>query len=186
MTRMTTIAAEDLNQRLAGDLSEAFPDLVRSLQDGVYSGALQLTRNSHDAQDVTQDTFVRAYRALDGYEPERIRDIDLRPWIWTIALNVCRNRARSRARKPEIAGIELDDAAPDDPSVEALEAIALETWRARLARLTGPQRTAVVLHHVVGLPYDEIAAITGRNQNTIRTDVRRGLAALRAIIEEDA
>jgi RNA polymerase sigma factor (sigma-70 family) len=182
---MTTIAAEDLNERLAGDLSDAFPDLVRLLEDGVYSGALQLTRNPHDAQDVTQDTFVRAYRALDGYGPDRIRHLDLRPWIWTITLNLCRNRARTRARRPEVTGIDLDGAATDDPSVEALEAAGLEVWRARLARLPGPQRTAVVLHHIVGLPYDEIAAITSRNESTSRSDVRRGLATLRAIIEED-
>lgn len=183
---MTTIAAEDLNHRLAGDLTGTFPDLVMSLQDGIYSGVLQFTRNTHDAQDVTQDTFVRAYRALDGYGPERIRDLDLRPWMWTIALNLCRNRARSKKRRPEVTGIEMDGPAIDDPSAEALEATGLEAWRARLARLAGPQRTAVVLHHVVGLPYAEIAAITGRNESTSRSDVRRGIAALRAIIEEES
>jgi RNA polymerase sigma-70 factor, ECF subfamily len=183
---MTTIAVEDLSHRLAEDLTDAFPDLVRLLQDGVYSGAMALTRNVHDAQDVTQETFVRAFRALDGYEPDRIRALELRPWIWTIALNLCRNRARSLARRPELIGVDLDAmTSGDDPSAEAVVGADLEAWRSRLARLTRPQRTGVVLHHVVGLPYGEIADITGRNESTTRSDVRRGIATLRAMIEEE-
>ena len=102
---MTTATVSDLNQQLADDTDGAFPDLVRTFQDGVYSGALQLTRNDHDAQDVTQETFVRVYRALQRYDDARIRALELRPWIWTIALNLCRNRARARARRPEVSDL---------------------------------------------------------------------------------
>lgn len=182
---MTTATVEDLAQSLADDVDAAFPDLVRSFQDGVYSGALQLTRNAHDAQDVTQETFVRVYRALRGYDTDRIRSLDLRPWVWTIALNLCRNRARSKARRPEIhADVELKDSglSPGDQVVAA----DLGVWRDRLARLTEPQRSAVVLHHVVGFPHGDISAITGRPESTTRSDLRRGLAILRATIEEEA
>ena len=57
----------ELTARLAEDLDEAFPDLIRDLQDPVYSTALQLVRNRHDAEDLTQETFVRVYRALSGF-----------------------------------------------------------------------------------------------------------------------
>lgn len=182
---MTTITIDDLNLRLADDADAAFSDLVRSLQNGIYSGVLQLTRNAHDAQDVTQETFVRVYRALQRYDTDRVRSLDLRPWVWTIALNLCRNRARTKARRPEVH--EMVDRAHSAPDPgEQVVAADLGLWRARLALLTGPQRTAVVLHHVVGLPHNEIAAITGRPESTTRSDLRRGLTHLRTIIEEEA
>jgi RNA polymerase sigma-70 factor (ECF subfamily) len=182
---MTTITIDDLNLRLAVDADAAFPDLVRSLQDGIYSGVLQLTRDAHEAQDVTQETFVRVYRALLRYDTDRVHSLDLRPWVWTIALNLCRNRARTMARRPEVyESVERAHSAAD-PSDQVIAA-DLGLWRARLALLTGPQRTAVVLHHVVGLPHHEIAEITGRPESTTRSDLRRGLSHLRLIIEEEA
>lgn len=180
-----TTTLDELPNRLAADHDSAFPDLVRALQDGVYSGALQFTRNRQDAEDVTQETFVRAYRALDSYDEDRIRDLQLRPWVWTIALNLCRNRSRSASRHPEASLVhdQLDRTA--DTAQEAAANVDLVAWRQRLAALTGPQRTAVVLHHVVGLPYGEIARSTGRSESTVRSDVRRGLARLRASLEEE-
>ncbi|MEN8234896.1 MAG: RNA polymerase sigma factor [Actinomycetota bacterium] len=180
-----TATIDRMPNRLAADLDAAFPDVVRTLQDAVYSGALQLTKNHHDAEDVTQETFVRAYRALSSYDADRIRGIELRPWVWTIALNLCRNKARSKKRHPQTV---LDDARPAavaDPAVEAVEAADLAVWRNRLQSLSSPQRTAVVLRHIVDLGYEEIAASTGRPEATVRSDVRRGLARLRAITEEE-
>lgn len=180
-----TTSLDQLLNRLAADRDRAFPDLVRTLQDGVYSGALQFTRNRQDAEDVVQETFVRVYRALSTYSEERIRDLQLRPWVWTIALNLCRNRARTVKRRPEV---ELVDDRADhraDTAGEAAANVDLATWRRRLSSLSGPQRTAVVLHHVVGLPYGEIAGSTGRSESTVRSDVRRGLARLRTLLEEE-
>ncbi len=181
-----TTTLENLPSRLAIDRDSAFPDLVRALQDGIYSGALQFTRNAHDAEDVTQETFVRAYRALGSYDPRRVADLNLQPWIWTIALNLCRNRARGAARRPE--AMLTGDRADTDPGPEARAIADDETndWRERLHALSGPQRTAVVLHHVVGLPYSDIAQSTGRTESTTRSDVRRGLARLRTVIEEES
>jgi len=180
-----TINLESLPSRLAVDRERGFPDLVRALQDGVYSGALQLTRNPHDAEDVTQDTFVRAYRALGSYDPRRIGELNLRPWIWTIALNLCRNRARSAVRRPEatLTGDRVDTG--PGPEAQAIAEVSVGEWRERLSVLSGPQRTAVVLHHVVGLPFSEVAESTGRAESTTRSDVRRGLARLRTLIEEE-
>jgi RNA polymerase sigma factor (sigma-70 family) len=180
-----TTALTQLTNRLADDHDSAFPDLVRALQDGVFSGVLQFTRNRQDAEDITQETFVRAYRALGSYSEERIRDLQIRPWVWTIALNLCRNRARTVKRHPETA---LDADGLDhtsDTAEEAATNVDLVVWRQRLATLTGPQRMAVVLHHVVGLHYAEIAESTGRSESTVRSDVRRGLARLRTTIEEE-
>jgi RNA polymerase sigma-70 factor (ECF subfamily) len=180
-----TTTLDQLPKRLAADRDRAFPDLVEILQDGVYSGALQFTRSRQDAEDVTQETFVRVYQALGSYDEDRIHDLRLRPWVWTIALNLCRNRARTASRHPEAALVDDRVDRTVDTAEEAAANVDLATWRQRLASLTGPQRTAVVLHHVVGLPYGEIAGSTGRSESTIRSDVRRGLARLRTLLEEE-
>ena len=180
-----TVTLDRLQERLADDTDGAFPDLVRSLQDGVYSGALQFTRNRHDAEDVTQDTFVRAYRALCSYDADRIRSLQLRPWIWAIALNVCRNRVRAKSRHPEAPPVDEHIDPSTDPASEAAANVDIAAWRTRLGTLPGPQRTAIVLHHVVGMPYEEISETTGRSGSTCRSDVRRGLALLRTLIEEE-
>lgn len=180
-----TKALSQLTNRLAVDHDGTFPDLVKTLQDGVFSGALQFTRNRQDAQDVTQETFIRVYRALDSYSEDRIRGLQLRPWVWTIALNLCRNRARAEKRHPETALVNDRRDRTTDTAEEAAANADLAVWRRRLSDLTDPQRTAVVLHHVVGLPHREIADSTGRSESTIRSDVRRGLARLRTMLEEE-
>src|SRR5690606_38779713 len=111
--------------------------------------------------------------------PDRIRSLQLRGWIWTIALNLGRNHARDRARRPTPVELEdrigvSDPEPPDGPS-----------WDRRLAALTAPQRRAVVLRHVVGLDYNEISLATGRPEPTVRSDVRRGLERLRRIVEAE-
>jgi RNA polymerase sigma factor (sigma-70 family) len=176
---------QDLGFGLSNDLRGAFPDMVRMLQNGVYSGVLQMTRNRHDAEDVTQETFIRAYRALEGYEAERIRTLRLRPWVWTIALNLCRNRARSASRSGTTVALTDRPAADPGPEDEALEAAGTSEWRHRLAQLSSPQRTAVVLKHVVGLGYSEIGAAMGRPEGTVKADVHRGINRLRTILEQE-
>ena len=96
---------EHLCERLATDLDGAFDDLVGSLGDDVYSGLRRM--HGDDAADLTQETFIRAYRALGEYDPERIRTLRLRGWIWTIALNLGRNHVRDRSRRPQ--PVELHD-----------------------------------------------------------------------------
>jgi RNA polymerase sigma-70 factor (ECF subfamily) len=170
---------DDLSRRLAADLDGTYPEVVRALQHDVYSGMRRLTGNAQDAEDLTQEAFIRAYRALREYPPDRVAGLALRGWIWTIALNLSRNAARDRARRPQLA--ELDDRlGRDDP--EPLDRAA---WDRRLERLPPPQRRAVVLRHVVGLSYEELAAALGRPEGTLKADVHRGLERLRTIMEEE-
>jgi RNA polymerase sigma factor (sigma-70 family) len=167
----------DLCQRLSRDLDGAFPDLVGLLRQDIYSGLRRL--HPAEAEDLTQETLIRAYRALAGYEPERIRQLQLRGWIWTIALNLGRNHARDRARRPQ--PVEYEDRHPmTDP--EPPDSIA---WDRRLRGLPPQQRQAVVLRHVVGLSYPEIAEVVARPEGTVKADVHRGLQKLRQIMEEE-
>ncbi|HEY6013698.1 MAG TPA: sigma factor, partial [Candidatus Limnocylindrales bacterium] len=88
---------------LADDLDGSFETLVLAHQDRLFSIALRVLGDRHDAEEAAQDAFVRAYRALVGYEPERILELRLRPWLATIVLNLCRSRLARRAARAAIA-----------------------------------------------------------------------------------
>jgi RNA polymerase sigma-70 factor (ECF subfamily) len=179
-------APGSLTARLAADLDTTFPDLVAAHQDGLFTGVRPLVPTMADAEDVVQETLIRAYRALGTWEPDRIRQMRLGPWLWTIALNLCRNAARSRARRPTTVGLDDRDEGRGSESADtALDELALDEWRERLGRLSRPMRTAVVLRHVVGLPYPDIAAATDRPIGTVKADVHRGLQRLRVMLEAD-
>jgi RNA polymerase sigma factor (sigma-70 family) len=188
VTGSKTTGMAGLAAALADDRHAAFPHLVGALQDEVYSGALRLTGSRADAEEITQEAFVRAYRALGTYPPERVRELQVRAWVWTITLNLCRNRARSRQRRPETPWddrIALPDPAPG-PEQEALATTERERLADHLTRLPWTTRAAVVLRHVAGLSYAEVSAALGRPVGTVKSDVHRGLQRLRESLEEEA
>jgi RNA polymerase sigma-70 factor (ECF subfamily) len=174
-----------LTSRLARDVAAAFPDVISAHQNGIYSGVLRMVPTRHDAQDITQETFIRAYRALLGYDSSRIRDLKLRPWLWTIAVNLCRNAARGRKRAATTVPLTSDDRATADPvdvAAEGIAGVVAAEWQQRLDELPAAQRDAVVLRHVVGLTYREIAIALERRIGTTKADVHRGLEHLRNLL----
>lgn len=185
---MTTMPAtmQRITDQLADDVDAAFPAMVKTHVDGLYSGVLRLTNSRPDAEDIVQETFVRAHRALHGYAPERRRELKLAGWLWTIAINLCRNRARSTSRRPRQVSLDVaaEPTASDDPAGEAIAALDT-TWAHRLAMLNEAERHAVVLRHVVGLSYTEIAIALDRKVGTVKSDVHRGLERLRTIVETE-
>jgi RNA polymerase sigma-70 factor (ECF subfamily) len=169
---------EALRKQLARNVDTAFSDLLAEFRDGLYSGVSRLVPQSADAEDICAETFLRAYRALKAMPPQQIRRLDLAPWMWTIALNLCRNAARRRSRKP---WVRLDPSwnkatAERGPEVQVVERSRVEML---LEELPPQQRTAVVLRYVVDLPYADIAAATGRPEGSVKSDVTRGLQRLR-------
>lgn len=177
----------ELAHRLARDLDAAFETLVRVHVDRCHSIALRLTGNPHDAEEITQDALVRAYRALAGYDQDRILELRIRPWLATIVLNLCRNRARSRPATPPApldalvdAGLEPRAGSDTDPARLALATAARDHLAVHLAALPDRYRIPVVLRHVDDLSYAELAAVLGRPEGTLKAQVHRGLALLRA------
>lgn len=166
---------------LARDLDAAFPDFLAHHQDLVYGVALRMTRRPADAEDLAQDAFIRAYRALRRYEPERVRALRLRGWLVTIVANLARNRARRR--HPVTSGLDVSPEAADDDGIRpdrvADRREAADTWRRRLGDLPLPYGQAVALRHVEGLSYPEMAELLGRPVGTVKSDVHRGVRLLR-------
>lgn len=104
------IAANDpICARLASDLDEAFPDLVVDHQQLVFGVAARVVGES-TAEDVAQEVFVRAYRALKRYPDERIRELRLRPWLARMALNAALNSIRGHRYDLDVA--DVGDAGP--------------------------------------------------------------------------
>ncbi len=156
----------------------SFERMVREHQDRVFALGLALTGNRHDAEEVAQDAFLRAYRALVTYPPERIRELKQRQWLNRITINVFRNRVRGvRPRLVELNGSEPSQApGPEDDAVRRSE---LDALAARLSCLPPRLREAVVLRHVHELSYAEAAAVLGIPVGTVKANVHRGLKILR-------
>ena len=178
---------EALAAKLASDLDAHFEQLVRTFQDRLYGFAWRLTGSKQDAEESTQDAFVRAYRALGGYSTEQRRTLLLKAWLYRITLNVVRNRVR----RPKLSLVSVDGEITDRlaaPHAEQPEAISESAERHReLERLVAelPPRygTAVVLRHVQGLSYAEAAEVLGQPVGTTKSDVHRGLRLLRDALE---
>jgi RNA polymerase sigma-70 factor (ECF subfamily) len=177
-----------LVSRLANDLEAAFPGLVEAHQDRLYTIALRLLGDRRDAEEVAQDALVRALRAMEGYQRDRIAALRLRPWLASIAVNLARNRRRRAddRQPPNQLQPMLDagfDIAVDGRSGPEHVAGRRETQRelaTALLRLKPAVRAAVVLRHVDGLSVAETAEALGRPEGTIKAQVHRGLAELRA------
>ena len=147
--------------------------MVETHQHRIYGFALNLSGNPSDAEEIAQDAFVRAHRALIGYDDERVRDLKVSAWLHQIALNVFRNRVRRKLRET----VPLESVA--EPPANGLGPEELHDLRAAVLRLPPRYRAAIVLRHVQGFDYDEIATVLGVPSGTAKSDVHRGLAILK-------
>lgn len=177
----------DCPTQLAKDLDGAFATLVAHHQDLVFGVARRMTKNPQDAEDLAQEAFLRAYRALGGYEKSRIRELRLRGWLARITLNLGRNRTRGTgpATAELEAVIEPADPARDRPESVAERREAARYWKELLSELPPRFRRAVELRHVDGLSYGELADALDRPVGTVKSDVHRGTRLLRAAHERE-
>jgi len=170
----------DLTTGLAADLAAGFESMVRTYQHRLYAFALAMSGEPTDAEEVAQDTFVRAHTALRRYPAERIRQLKLNAWLHQIALNVFRNRVRRRSLRlvPMEPELPVADTAPG-PEARALSRAALRELANLVSGLPEQQRSAVVLRCVQGMTYAEAAARLDQPEGTVKSNVHRGLQALR-------
>ncbi len=168
---------------LACDLDAGYEAFVRAYAGAVYSAALRLSGSRADADDLAQETFIRAYRALGRFDEDRVRALDSRAWLLTITLNLWRNRVRAARRRPRPAGSTQPDVAdrrrgPHDAAETSEEQVFLVGL---LRELPEHHRVPVVLRHVVGLSYVEISVALECPVGTAKANVARGLDRLRAL-----
>lgn len=182
------MSKHDTNSRQAAGMSDHadFTTFMQNYQDMVYSTAVRLLGNSAQAEDVSQDVFLKAY--------ERFSDLRESPtaggWLKTVATNMSLNHL-SRYRKrwrffseivrdhedPDSGG-EVEFAAPDN-FFDDVNASERRAWvEEALEKLPQHQRVPLVLFHFENIPYDEIAAKLGVSLSKVKTDILRGRQAL--------
>ncbi|WP_245667897.1 RNA polymerase sigma factor [Actinomadura macra] len=183
-TGPATDVAGQVTAALAQDLDAGFAVLYEAYRGAVFSTALRLCGRWAEAEDLAAEAFLRAYRALCGYPPERIAALRPRAWLLTILTNLWRNGLRAAARRPPPTPLE-DAPDPPDPAEPVEDAAARHETGRELAglldALPAAQRAAIVLRHVTDLPVAEIAAVLGLPEGTVKSHISRGLARLRTL-----
>ena len=173
---------ELVSKTLAGD-HDAFGVLVHKYQEMVFAYAFQKVRNMHDAQDVAQEVFLRAYRNLYALRhPHRFRS-----WLYTIMSNEC-NRWLARAAKIREREARLADATKDDLRVETAHAVPTEDWRVEIeqaiAALPDDNRVAVSMFYMGDCTLKEISDFLGVSVNTVKGKLHRARQQLGRALSE--
>ena len=163
--------------------SPSWDALVREHADRVYRLAYRLSGNRVDAEDLTQETFVRVFHALPNFQPGTLEG-----WLHRITTNLFLDMVRRRRRISPFALPEDDRLAAPSPGPDQayLERHLDADIRQALDGLPVAFRAAVVLHDLDQLPYQEIALILGIKVATVRTRIHRGRLLLRATLAHRA
>jgi RNA polymerase sigma-70 factor, ECF subfamily len=167
------------------ELEARFEAEALPLLPGLYSSAFRLTRNAADAEDLVQETFLRAYRGFHQFEP----GTNLKAWLYRILTNTFINSYRKKQREPQTDSLdETEDwylysrmaERGTEPSAETsvIEALPDEDVQEALSSLPEQFRIAVLLADVEGFSYKEIAEITGVPIGTVMSRLHRGRKAL--------
>ncbi len=176
---------------LARDVDRAFEHVVIAYRARIVTFVARMLHDDARAEDVAQDVFVRAYRALQTYPAERRASLRLRSWLYAIAHNLTRNAFRDAP--PPRESLDYDDGTPragladDQPGPEHL-VLRAEAWESigdAIARLSAALRPAFVMRYVDDLSYEEIAESLDQPVGTVKASAHRGLLAVRAHLEKN-
>lgn len=173
---------------LDGDL-DRYAELVDRYQEMALKLAFSLLGNYEDAKEVSQEAFVSAYRSLGRFRG----GAQFSTWLYRIVLNECRDEHRRRARRPAIsgriggadsdegeAGLFIDIADPaGDPSDRLAERELARSLVDAVGALPIQQREAFLLHHVHGLPLEEVAGVMGCRVGTVKSHIFRATERVR-------
>lgn len=188
---MTQQQESELIRRVKRGDGDAYEALVLEHQKGVYNLALRLLGDPEDAADVTQDTLIRAYSSISGFRG----DCRFSTWLYRIAVNLCRDHARSRSRRPTVSLTVTDDEGEEtildaaDPSPTPEEQLLRRETRRAVRRgldaLPSDQREILLLRELGGLSYEEIASTLSLESGTVKSRIFRARKKLCEILMED-
>ena len=162
---------------------EAYGQVVATHQTIAFRTAWLITRSSADAEEATQDAFLKAYRALHRFRAEA----PFRPWLLKIVANEARNRRATAARHERLAARAVEERREDD-AVPSPEAALLDSERrdrllAALDRLSEADRTVISCRYLLELSEAETAAVIGKRVGTVKSRTSRALDRLRTELE---
>lgn len=184
----TADSDEALVSRVRAGDQDAFALLIARYQDRIYTLAYSFVRESDDALDLVQETFVKAYRGIERFRGSA----SFYTWLYRIAVNTCKDHLRKRGCRPAIS---LEDDQLQESGYEPVardrhsdpvgvaETKELRTAvHAAVSQLPEKLRTAIVLHDIQGLPQQEVAAIMNCPLGTVKSHVFRGRTQLRKML----
>jgi RNA polymerase sigma-70 factor (ECF subfamily) len=162
-----------------GGHPQAFDLIVERHRRAIYQVCYRFTGNHEDASDLTQDAFVRAYRALPRFKGEAA----LGTWLYRIAVNVALNHASSRRPPPEpLESTDPPDVVTERPDAPVFRAERARVVRAAIARLPRKQRATLVLRVYHELPHEEIARLLGSSVGAVKANFFHALGNLRRLL----
>ncbi|MDY3079629.1 MAG: sigma-70 family RNA polymerase sigma factor [Oscillospiraceae bacterium] len=174
---------------LDGNIND-FEQLVTAYEKNVYNLALRMVGDPDDAADITQETFIKAYRALGSFRG----DSKFSSWIYRIASNVCLDFLRSRSRRAQVplsfenedeeGEIELPDMS-QNPEKVLMKKLSMEAVRRGMEKLPPKQRQILVLRELCGLSYAELAQTLSVEEGTVKSRIFRARKRLCAILLGD-
>lgn len=174
---------------LDGNIND-FEQLVTAYEKNVYNLALRMVGDPDDAADITQETFIKAYRALGSFRG----DSKFSSWLYRIASNVCLDFLRSRSRRAQVPlSFENEDAEgeielPDmsqNPEKVLMKKLSMEAVRRGMEKLPPKQRQILVLRELCGLSYAELAQTLSVEEGTVKSRIFRARKRLCAILLGD-
>jgi RNA polymerase sigma-70 factor (ECF subfamily) len=183
-----TITDEELVARSMDGDADSFNQLIKRWERPIYALAYRTLGREDDARDVCQETFLRAYRAINGFKGQA----KFSSWLYRIALNLCRDWMRRQRRQPTVQppeDVDIADLAAERGPSESIETLVGRRQLGRavaaaMARLPEEQRTAIVLKEYHGLTFQEIAEMQGVPLSTVKTRLYQGLSVVRRQLEK--
>ncbi|WP_370323982.1 RNA polymerase sigma factor [Euzebya sp.] len=173
-------ADEELLARFVAGDADAFGALVARHRDRVYAICWRFFRDDADAEDATQEAFVALYRGASSFQGTA----RFSTWMYRVATNTCHDLRRRRVRRPQSAGVDVDQVGAT--SVDEIGGAELDIDLDRaLARLRPEHREVIELHVLRGVPYAEIAERTGVAMGTVKSRIHRATAQLAGLLATD-
>jgi RNA polymerase sigma-70 factor (ECF subfamily) len=181
----------ELVRKAQSDNLSAYDELVRRYQERIYATVYHMTSNHDDASDLTQETFIKAHRALKSFKG----DSSFYTWVYRIAVNKTINFLKQRKNKVQMSLNDLDFNAEHDPDLISLisdktprRALNLaelqEKLNAAMQKLSEAHRLVVTLHDVQGLSHEEIGKIMNCNVGTVRSRLFYARQQLQATLSD--
>ena len=172
------IEAEIVARVLKGD-RQAYALLVDEYKSPIYNLAYRMTGNLEDADDLTQETFIRAYQYLWRYDTSK----KFFTWLYTLALNLIRNHFKKNKYNKSSEELSANLLADKNPSPET-ELIETQEISVYLLRLEDESRALLIMKFHQGLTFEEIAQITGKSISAVKMRIYRGLEKLKELLKE--
>jgi RNA polymerase sigma-70 factor (ECF subfamily) len=182
ITRDIVSESQEIDRARDGD-DAAWERLIRLYQEPVFRLAYLLLGDPEDAEDAAQETFIRAYRALDRFDASR----PLRPWLLQIAANLSRNRRRALGRYWAALQRRWLKEPPMSEDVESRVGSRMQSkrlWQA-IRQLRQDDQEIIYLRYFLELPVSEAAEAAGLAEGTVKSRTSRALGRLRDVIERE-